>query len=173
MCLIMLCPIAATYEVFLHDAYYKYIPSTNNYYLYSGCSSPDLLKQLFYFMCVCLSLTTVSNCFVFAKLCLFPLTPRNLETEFFFVSFMSSNTLTIGTVLTYGMRSATPGTLLFEVNKILLPVVSDVLSLNQPFYLIFYHKPARKLFFDIIHEVFRCLCCRKPRGIRPVDVTIL
>ncbi|PIC19709.1 hypothetical protein B9Z55_025159 [Caenorhabditis nigoni] len=142
MCLIMLCPIAATYKAFLHDAYYKYIPSTNNYYLYSGCSSPDLLKQLFYFMCVCLSITAVSNFVVLAKLCRFPSTPQNLEYEFFFVSLMSSNTLTIGTVLTYGMRSATPDTFLFEVNKILLPFVSDVLSLNQPCYLMFYHKQA-------------------------------
>ncbi|EFO97199.1 hypothetical protein CRE_04330 [Caenorhabditis remanei] len=172
MILIVSIPFFVTFQVFLYDVFFKYNKASDRFDLTSGCPIFSLFSFLFYFMCGCSVITLVSNAVTFIKIRRLPIKTRKLEIQFCLVSLIAGIIQIIGTLLTLAMRNAVPNTDLFKLTNLCLPFVSDALSLAQPFVLMTFSEPIRKLVTGIMFN-FHCCGCLVPTSVsRVADASI-
>uniref|UniRef100_A0A8R1DLK6 Serpentine receptor class gamma n=1 Tax=Caenorhabditis japonica TaxID=281687 RepID=A0A8R1DLK6_CAEJA len=136
MFLIFMLPFLITYPVFLNDAYFQYDPTLDRFSLICSYKSSTLFRFLLPAIAMSTMVTFVANFISWRRICQIPVKTQKIEIQFVLVSAMAGGIQSFGTLITFLMLKATPGSALFEFTNMALPFVTDALTLSQPYLLL-------------------------------------
>ncbi|EFP07112.1 CRE-SRG-32 protein [Caenorhabditis remanei] len=142
---IVIYPMYMTWPIASNNAYYLYTPPMGAYATKSVVDVTDILNNLIYFMLGITILTAVANVLAVIRLGCLPSRISGAERNLFTVSFVSAiiQLLALGDtlILRFGVSDAmSVGT---QTAKVLMPFVSDLLTLNHPWTLMYFSTKVR------------------------------
>ncbi|KAF1748324.1 hypothetical protein GCK72_024791 [Caenorhabditis remanei] len=162
MILVVFVPSIATFPFFFNEVYFKYIESGDRYQLTSDYNISSLFTIVFLVLCIVTVLASVFNAMTLIMIKRLVLLPKNLDYQYFLVSVCSTVVLIIGTGITFSMRIAEKNSYLYNVTNALLPFVTDLLSLHQPFVLMIFSPRIREVVLGMVCRIVCCDCCKDP-----------
>ncbi|PIC27034.1 hypothetical protein B9Z55_019416 [Caenorhabditis nigoni] len=145
ICLVIAYPLLVTLPISSNNAYYIYVPGLLAYTTKSVADVTEVLSNLKNFMIGITVLTTVANILALIRLKCLHSRISGAERNLFTVSFVSLiiQLLALADTLVLFLSAADTASVGTQTAKVLMPFVSDLLTLNHPWTLMYFSTKVR------------------------------